>query len=61
MNAARFFSVGHSTRPLDEFLDILHRARIAQLAETTPTTRWAPTSAQRSPSCARSAAAAPAR
>ena len=30
MSAASFFSVGHSTRPLDEFLEILHGAQIAR-------------------------------
>ncbi|MGL0788825.1 DUF488 domain-containing protein [Xanthomonas translucens] len=33
MSAATFFSVGHSTRPLQAFLDILHGAQVAQLAD----------------------------
>ncbi|MFC6840948.1 DUF488 family protein [Xanthomonas theicola] len=33
MSAATFFSVGHSTRPLDGFLEILHVAQVAQLAD----------------------------
>ncbi|MBN6152560.1 DUF488 domain-containing protein [Xanthomonas sp. AmX2] len=33
MNAATFFSVGHSTRPLDEFLAILRGAQVTQLAD----------------------------
>ncbi|CTP89359.1 hypothetical protein A6R71_06380 [Xanthomonas translucens pv. arrhenatheri] len=33
MSAATFFSVGHSTRPLQAFLDILHGAQVTQLAD----------------------------
>ncbi|QDI05113.1 DUF488 domain-containing protein [Xanthomonas cerealis pv. cerealis] len=33
MSAAAFFSVGHSTRPLQAFLDILHGAQVTQLAD----------------------------
>ncbi len=33
MSAAPFFSVGHSTRPLQDFLDILHGAQVTQLAD----------------------------
>ena len=33
MSAATFFSIGHSTRGLDVFLEILHGAQIAHLAD----------------------------
>lgn len=33
MSAATFFSIGHSTRPLDEFLEILRGAQVTQLAD----------------------------
>lgn len=33
MSAATFFSVGHSTRPLEAFLEMLRDARITQLAD----------------------------
>lgn len=33
MSAATFFSIGHSTRGLDAFLEILHGAQIEQLAD----------------------------
>jgi len=33
VSAATFFSIGHSTRPLDEFLEILRGAQVTQLAD----------------------------